>query len=206
MHRFDALGIAVNIAAVAILIASVGFAMVMYREPVPEVAEVPTVRVVTFAAAETDTPTATLTPTRLAFTRTRDFTPTAVITRTVTRPANCVPLPALNAGVALNPPAGSPSLTPSATRTPFLVAHMIDLDPNVLQTDKYLLIIFRCSGIWDEYWLADQNEFPGKMAMQPGDVAYQWIAPANLKPSATPTRTPTRPVRPTATATNTPTP
>ena len=105
------------------------------------------------------------------------------------RPANCVALPA---AVTPGPASPSPTLAP--------IAHTFDLAPNLAQDEKSSVLVLRCDGSWDQFWLAPAQVFDPQKELKAGDVAFATLpaagagtvaAPPTPRP-AVPARTPTR--------------
>ena len=114
-----------------------------------------------------------------------------------TRPATCVPAPA----VSTPAPGTEGQVSPSAT--PFPIAHRYDLAPNLSQDLKSGVLVFRCNGSWDQYWLGPAQALDPQKDLKAGDVIFSVSPPASI--SATNPPEPTGPasatVRPTLQAT-----
>lgn len=108
-----------------------------------------------------------------------------VFTSTPTRPAYCVPLPYSSRNnftrtptpdrvLGTVPPTG---LSPSVT--PIVFTNTYDLDPSISQEDKSAVLVFRCNGSWDFYWLGPSRTFQS-IPLSPGDYIWQVAPPASI--------------------------
>ena len=111
--------------------------------------------------------------------------------RVTARPASCVPLPA-----AATPGPDSPSPTPA------LIVHRYDLAPNLAQDQKSSVLVLRCDGSWDQYWLAPAQVLDPQKELKAGDIIFSAsppaAAPATQAPEPTRLGTPTGPAVPSA--------
>lgn len=143
--------------------------------------------------------------------------PTIQMSPSVTRPSDCVPFPTDEKSTAtLTPtPARSASAVPSsrASVTPRVYANMIDLSPELPVEEKSQIIVFRCNGSFDHYFVGPNIDINSRIQLYPGDVIIQSIAPAMLmghkppEPTEVPPSNPptTFPYPPAITITPTPT-
>lgn len=103
-------------------------------------------------------------------------------TGTAVRPANCVAVPPV---ATLGP--GTPTVTPAA------ITHRFDLAPNLEPGQKSGVLVLRCDGTWDQYWLAPAQVFDPQKELKPGDVVFSVSPPAGEAGTQAPaaTRAPT---------------
>ena len=133
------------------------------------------------------------------------------LTATSTRPANCVPLPYSNRSSSTITPTPDRALgtTPpvafSPTVTPITYSNTYDLDPSISQEDKGSVIVFRCNGSWDFYWLDPNKNIYQYIPLAEGDYIWMVNPPTSVmgkKPleiTATSVSTITTPTHTTAT-------
>jgi hypothetical protein len=121
---------------------------------------------------------------RCAPTPTEYLVPTYV-TSAVTGPATATPTWA--------PPE---RVTPWPTITPFY-SKQTDLAPDLEQADKSEVIVFRCDGAKEIYWVRptdDRSATIGALALGPGDVIIHWYPPSLMGHQIlAPTRVPITP-------------
>lgn len=106
-------------------------------------------------------------------------------TSTPTRPANCVPLPYSTRNNFTGTPTPDralgtvppPNISPSVT--PIVFTNTYDLDPSISQEDKSAVLVFRCNGSWDFYWLGPNRTFKS-IPLEPGDYIWQVAPPASI--------------------------
>lgn len=101
-----------------------------------------------------------------------------------TRPAGCVPLPASMFQVK-----GTPTLTPqrgvvtspmplraSVTPIPFTID--LDLDPQLSIIEKMEVVVFRCNGNFERYYISPLKDFNKEIPLFEGDIYFSIAPPA----------------------------
>jgi hypothetical protein len=108
---------------------------------------------------------------------------------TPTRPPWCVPYPV--EPTSSEPPTPTPNiLTPqppppeAPTRTPYPIAHLVDLYPEVPSEDKGTALVYRCNGELDEYLydpvkFHEYSDLLKQLDLKPGDFV-SLVPPASV--------------------------
>lgn len=104
-----------------------------------------------------------------------------------TRPAYCKPLPkqmAIGSEPTPTPNAGqrfsflTPDLLPSVTPLP--IDHNIDLNPEIPLVEKSEIIVYRCDGTYDRYYVGGNGDISSQLELREGDVILSSAPPAKL--------------------------
>jgi hypothetical protein len=102
------------------------------------------------------------------------------------RSATCVPVPAAS---TLAP---GPDALVQVTPPP--IAHRYDLAPNISQDLRSSVLVFRCDGTWDQYWLGPAQVLDPQKDLKTGDVIFSVSPPASNSATKPPESTgPTAP-------------
>lgn len=108
---------------------------------------------------------------------------------TSTRPSQCVPIPSLNS-TNIGKPSSTPTFAPVgssnkvAVGTPQTVSpineKIIDLSPNLVNSDKAVIRVFRCDGTVILYYIDPAEDINTKVAMAAGDTIISYAPPSSL--------------------------
>lgn len=121
---------------------------------------------------------------------------TVEITPSATRPPHCVPL--IKDAVEEQKPTATPAkgkgkpVPVSATSTPFPDNSVYDLSPTLKEQEKTYIVVYRCNGAYESYWLGPDILFSEAIQLEEGDLILQVIQPARLV-GANPTKEPKDP-------------
>lgn len=115
---------------------------------------------------------------------------------TSTRPPQCVPLPNLNSNNT-GKPSSTPTFAPvgssnkAVVETPQIYSpateRIIDLSPNLANTDKAVVRVFRCDGTVVLYYIDPTEDINAKVIMAAGDTIISYAPPASVMGHEPPT-------------------
>lgn len=118
------------------------------------------------------------------------------ITPSATRPPHCVSLnqgPVEEHSPTATPARGKGKRVPvSATATPFPNQTVYDLSPDLKEREKAFVVVYRCEGTYESYWLGPEISLNEAIQLDEGDTILQVIQPAKLV-GAKPTKEPKDP-------------
>jgi hypothetical protein len=105
------------------------------------------------------------------------------LTATATRPSRCVPLPVeKNISIRTPTPKDYSQSGPTAfapTTTPIPLKSSYDFDPSIPMDQKSSVVILRCNGDWEEYWLGPGRSLTESVKLDEGDVVWLSAPPTS---------------------------